>query len=84
MNKKNIAISSLWNISLRRIIHALKRDGFNYTGRKGSQRIYRDNNNRRVVIHYHNPGQPLPHYVIRNLLIGTGWDEEDLKRLKLK
>lgn len=38
---------------------------------------------RRVVIHYHRAADTLPPYVLRNLLIGTGWSATDLRRLKL-
>lgn len=73
----------LRNISVRRIVRALEGDGFQFTERQGSQRVYRHSDGRRVVIHYHRPNLTLPPYVIRNLLGGTRWIEEDLRRLKL-
>jgi len=76
-------ISLLRNVPLRRIIRSLRAEGFDFVERQGSQRIYRHGDGRRVVIHYHRPSAPLPPYVIRNLLIGTRWSEEDLRRLKL-
>ncbi|MBI4552191.1 MAG: type II toxin-antitoxin system HicA family toxin [Candidatus Latescibacteria bacterium] len=64
-------------------MRALERDGFQFTERQGSQRVYRHPDRRRVVIHYHRPTDTLPPYVIRNLLIGTRWTEDDLRRLGL-
>jgi predicted RNA binding protein YcfA (HicA-like mRNA interferase family) len=77
------SISLLRNASTRRIVQALDRDGFKFTERQGSQRIYRHLDGRRVVIHYHRAKDTLPPHVLRNLLIGTRWSEDDLRRLKL-
>lgn len=73
----------LRNVSTRRIVQALERDGFDFTERQGNQRIYRHDDSRRVVIHYHRAKDTLPPHVLRNLLLGTRWREEDLRRLRL-
>ena len=73
----------LRNVSTRRIVRALEQEGFAHTERQGSQRIYRQPDGRRVVIHYHRATDTLPPYVLRNLLVGTAWSEADLQRLKL-
>ena len=83
MNSELPSITLLRNVPVRRIIRALERDGFQFTQRQGSQRVYRHQDGRRVVVHYHRGSFTLPPYVIRNFLIGTHWTEEDLKRLKL-
>ena len=77
------AAALLRNVSTRRIVRALERDGFEFTERQGSQRIYRHPDGRRVVVHYHQATATLPPYVLRNLLIGTRWTEADLRRLRL-
>jgi predicted RNA binding protein YcfA (HicA-like mRNA interferase family) len=77
------AAGLLRNASTRRIVLALERDGFEFTERQGSQRIYRHADGRRVVVHYHRANDTMPPYVLRNLLIGTRWTEEDLRRLRL-
>ena len=64
-------ISHLRNIPLRRIIKALKRDGFDFTERQGSQRVYRHQDGRRIVINYHRLSLAVPRSVIRNIRIGT-------------
>ena len=45
--------------------------------------MYHHPDGRFVVIHYHRAADTLPPYVLRNFLVGTGWTEGDLKRLKL-
>jgi hypothetical protein len=50
---------------------------------KGSQRVYRHPDGRRVVIHYHHAKDTLPPGTLQSFLQGTKWNEDDLKRLKL-
>jgi predicted RNA binding protein YcfA (HicA-like mRNA interferase family) len=76
-------LALLRNVSVGRIIRALKRDGFEYKGSQGAQRIYRSDDGRRVVIHYHHSKNTLPPWVIQHLFIGTRWTKADLKRLGL-
>jgi predicted RNA binding protein YcfA (HicA-like mRNA interferase family) len=83
MSQEPPPIAHLRNVLVRRIIRALEHEGFQFTERQGSQRVYRHPDRRRVVIHYHRPNETLPPYVIHNLLIGTLWTEADLRRLGL-
>lgn len=53
-------IHRLENTPVRQLIQALEQDGFQYKKRKGSQRVYRHPDNRRVVIHYHHAKDTLP------------------------
>lgn len=76
-------ISKLKNTPIRDLIRALEQDGFQYTRRKGSQRVYRHPDGRRVVVHYHHAKDTLPPGTLRSLIQGTKWDEADLKRLNL-
>ena len=76
-------IHKLKNTSVRELIRALEQDGFQYKRRKGSQRVYRHPDGRRVVIHYHHAKDTLPPGTLQSFLIGTKWDENDLKRLSL-
>ncbi|MFQ5965331.1 MAG: type II toxin-antitoxin system HicA family toxin [Candidatus Scalinduaceae bacterium] len=46
-------IHRLKNTPVRELIRALEQDGFRYKRRKGSQRVYRHYDGRRVIIHYH-------------------------------
>jgi predicted RNA binding protein YcfA (HicA-like mRNA interferase family) len=76
-------IHRLKNTSVREFIRALEQDGFQYRKRKGSQRVYRHNDGRRVVIHYHHPKDTFPLGTLQSFLHGTVWNVEDLKRLGL-
>ena len=53
-------IEELRNTPVRKLIRALEQDGFVYRRAKGSQRVYRHLDGRRVVIHYHHGGEPCP------------------------
>lgn len=83
MSGEHPPIALLRNVSTSRIVRALTHEGFQFTERQGSQRVYRHPDGRRVVIHYHRSSDTQPPYVLRNLLIGTRWTEEDLRRLRL-
>ncbi|GFP25383.1 type II toxin-antitoxin system HicA family toxin [Candidatus Hakubella thermalkaliphila] len=76
-------IGKLKNTPVRELIRALEQDGFQYTRRKGSQRVYRHHDGRRVVIHYHHAKDTLPPGTLQSFLQGTRWSEDDLKRLGL-
>jgi len=76
-------IHKLKNIPVRDLLRALEQDGFQYRKRKGSQRVYRHSDGRRVVVHYHHPKETLPPGTLQNFLQGTRWTEGDLKRLGL-
>jgi predicted RNA binding protein YcfA (HicA-like mRNA interferase family) len=76
-------IHKLTNTPVRELIRALNQDGFEYKRRKGSQRVYRHCDGRRVVIHYHHANDTLPPGTLQSFLHGTKWNEDDLKRLKL-
>jgi len=73
----------LRNTPVKEIIRALEKDGFLYRRRKGSQRVYRHPDGRRVILHYHHAKDTLPPGTLQNFLQGTQWNLDDLKRLKL-
>ncbi|MDR4498753.1 MAG: type II toxin-antitoxin system HicA family toxin [Candidatus Scalindua sp.] len=76
-------IHILKNTPVRELIRALESDGFQYKRRKGSERVYRHFDGRRVVIHYHHAKDTLPPGILKSFINGTKWNEADLKRLKL-
>lgn len=76
-------IDELRNLAVRRLVHALEQDGFTYRRRKGSQRVYRHADGRRVVVHYHRGSDTLPPGTLRQILDATRWTEGDLRRLGL-
>jgi predicted RNA binding protein YcfA (HicA-like mRNA interferase family) len=76
-------IEELRNTPVRKLIRALEQDGFMYRRAKGSQRVYRHPDGRRVMIHYHHGGDTLPMGTLRQIIEATRWTEEDFRRLGL-
>lgn len=76
-------IYELNNTPVRKLLRALEKDGFQYKKRKGSQRVYRHPDGRRIVIHYHHSKDTLPPGTLKSFIDGTKWSVNDLKRLKL-
>ena len=76
-------IEELRNVPVRKLVRALEQDGFMYRRAKGSQRVYRHPDGRRVVIHYHHGGDTLPIGTLRQIIEATRWTEADFRRLGL-
>jgi predicted RNA binding protein YcfA (HicA-like mRNA interferase family) len=76
-------IRKLKNTPVRDLIRALEQDGFQYRKRKGSQRVYRHEDCRRVVIHFHHGKDTLPPGTLKSFMDGTQWNEDDLRRLNV-
>lgn len=69
------------NTTADKLIRALKRDGWTKDETRGAILVYR-RDDRRVTIHYH-PKKTYGPKLLRALLSDIGWNEEDLRRLKL-
>ena len=76
-------LQRLRNTSVGDLVRALERDGFIYRRSRGSGRVYRHDDGRRTVVHFHSRGETLPLGTLRSILVGTRWHEEDLRRLGL-
>jgi predicted RNA binding protein YcfA (HicA-like mRNA interferase family) len=70
-------------ISARRLVRALEADGFILQRVRGSHRIYRRADGRRVVVAFHALGDTFPMGTLRGMLDDAGWQDEDLQRLGL-
>lgn len=68
-------------ISARELVRALEADGFLLRRVRGSHRIYRHADGRRVVVAYHAPGETFPIGTLRAMITAAGWTDEDLNRL---
>jgi predicted RNA binding protein YcfA (HicA-like mRNA interferase family) len=73
--------SQLKNITADELISALQRDGWVRRGGSGSRRVYIKGLNL-VSIHFH-PGKTYGRALLSALIDDIGWQETDLKRLKL-
>jgi len=78
--------SQLKNLSADDLIRALKKDGWTQEGNRGATLGFvkgsESDRRRRVVIHYH-PGKTYGAKFLKGLVSDIGWNEPDLKRLKL-
>lgn len=70
-------------ILARHFIRALEADGFSLQRVRGSHRIYRHADGRRVVVAYHALSDSFPAGTLRGMINDAGWSEDDLKRLGL-
>ncbi len=70
-------------ITARQFIKALHADGFVLQRTRGSHRIYRHPDGRRVVAAYHLLSNTFPLGTLRAMISDVGWQEEDLRRLGL-
>ncbi|MCC7537462.1 MAG: type II toxin-antitoxin system HicA family toxin [Deltaproteobacteria bacterium] len=73
----------LRGVSARELIRALEADGFSWTRGRGSHRVYRHSDGRRVVLAFHRPSATFPPKTLAAILAGTGWTDDDLRRLQL-
>ena len=76
-------IEGIRNVPVRKLVQALEREGFVFRRMKGSQRLYRHPDGRRVVLHYHHGRDTLPIGTLKQVIEATRWTLEDLRRLGL-
>ena len=70
-------------VNVCRFIRALEGDGFALQRVRGSHRIYRHADGRRVVVAYHALNETFPIGTLRAMIADAGWQDEDLRRLGL-
>jgi predicted RNA binding protein YcfA (HicA-like mRNA interferase family) len=71
------------NLTARKLIGALQKDGFVLTRSRGSHHIYHHPDGRRVNVSYHKSSDVFPIGTLKQMLEDIGWTEDDLKRLEL-
>jgi predicted RNA binding protein YcfA (HicA-like mRNA interferase family) len=83
----SINYAHLHNLTAREIIGGLIRDGFildRQHVRGGSHQHYRHPDGRRVTVTFHAPGGTFKTRTLKTMIeTQAGWNEDDLKRLKL-
>ena len=70
-------------VSARQFVRALEADGFILQRVRGSHRIYKHRDGRRVVVAYHALGDSFPIGTLRAMIADAGWQDEDLHRVGL-
>jgi len=79
-----IDYSKLRSLTARKLIGALKRDGFNLDRKSGSHRQYLHSDGRRVTVSFHHSGDTFRPKILKTMIEEQAkWTEDDLKRLKL-
>jgi len=70
-------------VTARQFIKALHKDGFALRTTRGSHRIYRHPDGRRVILAFHHLGDTFPLGTFKAMIGDAGWREADLRRLGL-
>ena len=70
-------------ITARQFLRALQADGFVLQRTRGSHRIYRHPDGRRVVVAYHHVNDTFPIGTLRAMIADAEWDDDDLRRVGL-
>jgi predicted RNA binding protein YcfA (HicA-like mRNA interferase family) len=71
------------NITARKFVNALLRDGFIFARQKGSHQTYRHPDRRTVTVIFHHSGETFRTGTLEDMITDAGWTETDLRRLKL-
>ena len=79
-----IDYSKLRSLTARKLISALRKDGFYLNRKSGSHRQYIHPDGRRVTVSFHRSGDTFRPKILKIMVEEQAkWTEEDLKRLKL-
>jgi len=70
-------------LTARQFIRAVEADGFVLQRVRGSHRIFRHSDGRRVVVAYHSLSDTFPIGTLRAMMADAGWKDDDLRRLGL-
>lgn len=68
-------------LTARQFVRALESEGFALQRVRGSHRIFRHSDGRRVVVAYHALSDTFPIGTLRAMIADAGWDDDDLRRL---
>jgi len=70
-------------VNARQFVKALQQDGFILSRTRGSHRIYRQADGRRVVVAFHHLSDTFPIGTLRAMIADADWTADDLVRLGL-
>lgn len=73
----------LKNITARKLVSALEKDGFLLVKGRSGHRVYYRPDHRIVVVPFHTSGDTFPVGTLNSIFKSTGWTEEDFRRLGL-
>lgn len=76
--------SKLRSLTARQIIAALEADGFRWKRTRGSHRLYRHADGRRVTVSAHKLSDTFPPGTLKSMIeVQARWDDAGLRRLGL-
>jgi predicted RNA binding protein YcfA (HicA-like mRNA interferase family) len=79
-----IDYSQLRGLTARRLIRALRRDGFVFDRQTGSHQQYRHPDGRRVTVAFHSSSDTFKPGTLKTMIEEQAhWTEDDLRRLRL-
>ena len=79
-----IDYSKLRSLTARKLISALKKEGFLLVRQSGSHQIWRHPDGRRVTVSFHSRNQTFSPKILKIMIEDQAkWTEKDLKRLKI-
>ena len=70
-------------VTARQFIRALHEDGFLLRRSRGSHRVYRHADGRRIIVAFQSLSSTFPIGTLKGMIQDAGWSEEDLTRLGL-
>ena len=79
----NIDYSKLRSLTARELMSALIKDGFYIDRESGSHYQFLHPNKGRVTLSFHHTRDTFPPKTLKSIVQDAGWNEEDLKRLKI-
>ncbi len=71
------------NITANKFKHALERDRFKQTKKRGGHLVFRNPDGRRVILSFHKSKDTFPPKTLKSMIQDAGWTEKDLRRLSL-
>ena len=71
------------NITARKFVNAMLRDGFRFVRQKGSHQTYWHRDGRTVTVIFHHSGETFRTGTLKGMIQDDGWTEADMRRLKL-
>jgi predicted RNA binding protein YcfA (HicA-like mRNA interferase family) len=80
----HVQYARLKTLTARRLVSALRRDGFTLDRQSGAHRHYMHPDGRRVTVSFHHPGQTFAPKTLKAMIeLQAGWSLDDLRRLGL-
>ena len=78
-----VNLSQVRGLTARKIIQALRQDGFYLWEQEGSHQQYRHMDGRAVTVSFHSSGDTFKIKTLKSMMEQARWDESDVRSLGL-